>query len=214
MIGKNLKELTSPEMFQKILEETATRRKGDSSSYELQVLRKNGRQRILTIIATPTYTENGLHKGSFGIFHDITERKLAEKALKESEDLYRTLVETSTDGIVLTDLNGKYLFCNTMQAEILGYENSAEIIGKNGFAFIAPESQEESKKTLQKLQKEKSVQGEFKIIRKDGSVFPAEYSSTKINDEKGNPVSILVMIRDISDRKQAEEKLASKSFTI
>ena len=155
--------------------------------------------------------ENGNPIAIAGVATNITERKKAEDKLKESENLYRTLVETSTDGIVLTDLKGKYLFCNTMQAEILGYENSAEIIGKNGFAFIAPESQEESKKTLQKLQKEKSVQGEFKIIRKDGSIFPAEYSSTMINDEKGNPVSILVMIRDITQRKQAEEALKAKT---
>ena len=141
------------------------------------------------------------------VFNDITERKQAERALKESENLYRTLVETSTEGIVLTDLNGKYLFCNSMQAKILGYKNSSEIIGMNGLAFIAPESQKESKKTLQKLQKEKSVQGEFKIIRKDGSIFPAEYSSTMINNEKGNPVSILVMMRDITERKQTEIKL-------
>ena len=168
------------------------------------------------------WRENHIYKLNTGeivaIFHDVTklkefENKLrnnnkelikAKEKVEESENLYRTLVETSTEGIVLTDLNGKYLFCNTMQAKILGYENSAEIIGKNGFAFIAPESQEESKKTLQKLQKEKSVHGEFKIIRKDGSIFPAEYSSTMINDEKGNPVSILVMIRDITERKRTQ----------
>ena len=95
MIGKNLKELTSPEMFQKILEETSRRKKGESNSYELSVLRKNQEQRIITVIATPIITKDGKHKGSFGIFHDITERKQAEEQIKrdleEKETLLREL---------------------------------------------------------------------------------------------------------------------------
>ncbi len=140
-----------------------------------------------------------------GSGQDITQRKKAEELLTQNENRYRTLVETSTDGITLTDLSGKYIFCNTMHAKLLGYENSAEIIGEDGFAFVAPESLERAQISLQKLQKERYVQDEFIVLRKDGSRFPAEYSATMITDEKGNPESIMVLLRDITKRKLAEE---------
>ncbi len=91
MIGKNLKELISPEMFQKVLEQSSFRKKGKSSFYELSIIRKNGEQRIITVTATPIISENGEHQGSFGIFHDITERKQAEEALQQHTRLLETL---------------------------------------------------------------------------------------------------------------------------
>ena len=83
MIGKNLEELTSPEMFQKLLEETSTRKKGESSYYELQILRKDREQRIITVTSTPNVSKNGEFQGSFGIYHDITKRKKAQEQIKK-----------------------------------------------------------------------------------------------------------------------------------
>ncbi len=171
-----------------------------------------GNYRLFHSQAIPVYDEKGelLHYQGYNV--DITERKKAEGLLTQSENLYRSLVETSTDGIVLTDLNGNYIFCNTMWTKTIGYEKSAEMIGRNGFDFVAPEFQEESIIALQRLQKETSIQGEFEILRKDGSRFPAEYSATMITGEKGNPESIMVLMRDITKRKLAEEELRKSEF--
>jgi PAS domain S-box-containing protein len=99
MIGKNLKEFTSLKMFQQILKQTSIRKKGESSSYEISILRKNGEERIVTVTATPIINKNGEHQGAFGIFHDITERKKAEQKLYESKERFRKIYEHMAVGI-------------------------------------------------------------------------------------------------------------------
>jgi PAS domain S-box-containing protein len=139
---------------------------------------------------------------------DIIEQKQIEKKIRESEILYRTLVETSSDGIVLTDLNGKYLFCNTRHADLLGYESSTELIGVDGFTFFPAESQKMATKIFSRLFDEKHIENAvFEIERKDGNRIIAELSATIINDDKGKPVSIMCLMRDITMRKLAEKAL-------
>ncbi len=84
MIGKNLKEFTSPEMFRKVLDQTKLRKQEESSQYELTIIRKNGEQRIIAVTATPTVNNEGKYEGAFGIFHDISDRKQAESDLKQA----------------------------------------------------------------------------------------------------------------------------------
>ncbi|MCD6329028.1 MAG: PAS domain S-box protein, partial [Candidatus Cloacimonetes bacterium] len=112
MIGKNLKELTSPEMFQQLIKETSLREKGESNRYELVIKRENGEQRIIAVTSTPRVTENGVFQGSFGIFHDITERKQAEEILNQElrkrkilQDVALSLLETDLKKSIKTSLN-------------------------------------------------------------------------------------------------------------
>ena len=140
------------------------------------------------------------------IAKDISERKLAEAALHESETLYRTLVETSTEGVLLTDLKGNYLFCNKVHANILGYDSAEEIIGRNGFEFIAREDQEKAQKAAKRIFKEGHGNNTIlRAIRKDGSELITEHTTTMMTDEAGKPTGFLSFMRDISERKQAED---------
>ena len=67
------------------------------------------------------------------------ERKQIEEALRESEELYRTLVEISPCAITLTDLDGKILFCNRQAARLNGCDDPEELVGRDSFEFIAPQ---------------------------------------------------------------------------
>ncbi len=96
MIGKNLKEFTSPASFQQVLNETALRKEGKSSRFELEILRKNGEHRIITVTSTPIISETGELQGSLGIFHDITEHKQADEELKKYQDHLEELVKERT----------------------------------------------------------------------------------------------------------------------
>jgi len=78
MIGKNLKDFISARAFDQIQEQTAKRKAGDSSKYELEIIREIGANRIIEVNATPIESEQQEYQGTFGIFHDITDRKLAE----------------------------------------------------------------------------------------------------------------------------------------
>jgi len=149
-------------------------------------------------------------KGYFAtIFDDITERILTENKIAESRNLYKSLVETSIDGIVLTDLDGKCIYCNQRQADLLGYNNCDELIGADGFKFIAPEHKDRVAKTFLRLNTEKFIEGVvYDIIKKDGTRLIAEFSVQTIFNEEKCPQRFMVLMRDITERKRIEDALA------
>ncbi|MCD4772710.1 MAG: PAS domain S-box protein, partial [Bacteroidales bacterium] len=211
MIGKNLKELTSLEMFQKILEETSTRQKGDSGSYELQILRKNGEERIITVLATPIITENGIHKGSFGIFHDITERKQAEETLKESRDQYESLFNQVADPVVVFDQETKkFLDCNTAMIHKYGYSQD-ELSGMTPLELHPADEDIENVKI--NIDDKKNVSpNEYLHKGKDGTIYNVEAHSREIfyKDRK----AWITIIRDITEHKKAEDALKASEIQL
>lgn len=139
---------------------------------------------------------------------DVTERTRAEQALKESEARYRTLVETSPDAISVSELNGKLLFCNRQVAVLHGYESETEILGRFACELIAPEKRSIAALCLQNVLQHGSMRDvEYTMLRKDGSRFPAEVSASLIRDAQGQPQAIIGLVRDITDRKSAQDAL-------
>ena len=142
------------------------------------------------------------------LIHELEELHKKNSKLEENKNLYKTLTETLTDGITLTDLKGKYIYCNQKQADLLGYDKAADLIGVDGFQFIAPEHQEKTAETLQQIFDKKHIEGIiYDIIRKDGTRITAEFSVQIINNEKESPQSLLCLMRDITERKRAENAL-------
>jgi PAS domain S-box-containing protein len=139
---------------------------------------------------------------------NVTERTHAEQALKESEARYRTLVETSPDAISVSDLNGKLIFCNRQVALLHGYESDTELIGRFADELIAIEDRSRVALSLHRVLRQGSIRDvEYTMLRKDGSRFPAEVSASLIQDALGNPQAIIALVRDITQRKSAEEAL-------
>jgi PAS domain S-box-containing protein len=139
---------------------------------------------------------------------DVTERTRAEQALKQSEARYRTLIETSPDAISVTDLDGKLLFCNRQVAVLHGYESDAELVGRQADELIAPDDKWRAALSLKKVLKHGSIRDvEYAMLRKDSSRFPAEVSASLILDSQGNPQAIIGLVRDITERKLAENAL-------
>ena len=187
MIGKNMRELTTQEMFQQILKETSLRKKGKSNHYELTVLRKNGEQRIITVTSTPNISENGEYQGAFGIFHDITERKKAVEELKSSRENFHNIVEKNASGVVIIDKEGIVRFVNPSTEEFFN-RKAEDLLGK---LFDFP------------LGKGKLL--EINIFRKGRTMGTGEMHITE--SEWEGEFAKLIMINDITDRKQLEEEL-------
>ena len=151
--------------------------------------------------------EEGMILGA--LIRDITERKRAEEALKESEEQYRSLVQTADDAIISTDGQGNIVFWNKAAEIIFGY-SADEIVGKS-FTIIMP--RRDWKRNIDGIREavatEKSsvlgkiVEGAMK--RKNGSEFTAETSRAMRKTGKG--VIFTAIIRDITERKQMEEAL-------
>jgi PAS domain S-box-containing protein len=143
-----------------------------------------------------------------GIVQDITDRKQAEEALRESEEKYRTLVETSPDAVMLLDLKGRITLASQRAVQLYGAERVEEVLGRNSLDFLAPEHQQTFATDLQRTIEEGMARNvEYTLLRKDGSRFSGEGAAAVIRDASGKPTALVAVVRDITARKQAEEAL-------
>ncbi len=137
---------------------------------------------------------------------DISERKQVAIKLIESEEKYRELVDSSKDGIVITDSWGKISFANTSYAKMLGYKNPKELIGKQAIELHA--HPEQRKKVFKQITDKGFLEDlEVDLRKKDGSIMQTSSSVTLKKDKNGNIIQTQAIVRDITERKQAEEKL-------
>jgi PAS domain S-box-containing protein len=154
----------------------------------------------------PTYEE--LEQKVKELENIATERKRAEEALKKSEQKYRDLFESNKDGIVLTDMQGKILDANEAYLDMLGYE--MDEMRKVTYQQLTPEKWHKWEAGIVKNQFIKrgySDEFEKEYIKKDGTVFPVSIKGWLVKDEQGQPIGMWGFVRDISERKQAEERL-------
>ncbi len=145
---------------------------------------------------------------------DITSRKRVEKALRESEEKYRNILQSIEEGYFESDLSGKLTFINESVCKILGYFRR-EILGKKYEDFVSPETANKMFSTFQGVFKTgrpvKVSNHEF--IKKDGSKIILELSANLMRDEHRNPIGFRGIMRDVTERIQAEaerKKLEAK----
>ena len=174
--------------------------------------RKDGGVFPVTYVSSPI-REGDKVVGVVTAFHDITAQVEMERALKDSEERYRKLVELSPDGI-LVQIDGKIIFANASCARILGVENSAELIGESIFEFLPPDYHDAVRKRAKDLLESGIIAppNEEKIVRSDGSVLDVEVTAIPITYE--NELATQVIIRDITERKKAERELEFESLLL
>jgi len=142
------------------------------------------------------------------LFTDVTERMQTEKALKESEERYRSLVEVSPDAVIMMDLEGTVRLCNRRAAALHGRESGEELLNTNFFDLIADDDRERALANATRIVREGGVRDvEYQMLRGDGSQFSAELSASIIRDLYGKPRAVTAVFRDVSDRKRTEQAL-------
>ena len=120
---------------------------------------------------------------------NITERKKAEAALAESEQKYRTIVETAAEGIVITKPDGTHIFVNNRLAQMFGY-SADELLRKSSFELMSEEEQKRQVSQMRKdLENEQIQYREFEFRRKDGSLLWAACNASPLFDENGKHVA-------------------------
>ncbi|MEW6702782.1 MAG: PAS domain S-box protein, partial [Bacteroidota bacterium] len=147
------------------------------------------------------------------INRDLTERKKAEEALKESEERYRNIIQYSPDAIAV-HCSGKIIFANPAAFKLIGAKNSEELINKPVIDFVHPDYREFAINRITQVLKTNAPvpPAEEKLIKLDGSVLDVEVTSVPIN--YGGQKALQVIIRDISERKKAEAELRKLSRAV
>jgi PAS domain S-box-containing protein len=148
-----------------------------------------------------------------GLRKIINQNKCAEsleEASKECKQTLRGIFGCMLDGLVLTNIEGKVLDCNEALLEMVGITKE-ECIGKNAFDSVPPEYKQEITQQVQKVLEKGHCRAETKALKKDGSVFDVEFSAFLLTENRGHPKGFIVVVRDITDRKQAEKELKQQN---
>ncbi len=168
-------------------------------------LQADGREATLLTSKVPLRDQAGQVVGILGIYADITERKRVEAALRRQSLVF----ESITDGVIITNLDGKITDWNPGAERIFGY-SKAEVIGKSPEILNKPE---EAKLITDRLTRGLMEDGhwseEVNIIRKDGTEGICEAFLVHLSDEDGKCVGTVSVNRDITVRRQAEEEANS-----
>jgi PAS domain S-box-containing protein len=145
--------------------------------------------------------EKGEIVGTQGIARDITQRKQVEDRLK----LYSRAMEEATDGIQVVDLEGRIVYSNKALEQMCGY-SAGELTGKH-VNEMGAEPEFSSRVIIPEIMRTGSWSGEITNVRKDGSRFPIWLSTALVKNDKGEPIALVGIVRDITERRRAEAAL-------
>ncbi|TFG35649.1 MAG: PAS domain S-box protein, partial [Nitrospirales bacterium] len=175
------------------------------SEYVISIIRKDGGVRHLQVFRKEILWDG---KRQFQVlYQDITECKRVEDALRESEERYRTLIETSRDLIYTADRKGSITYMNPALEKILGY-TPHELNGKSFAEIFAPDFIDKARDLFRRAMKGELIPVyEAEMIRKDGGRNTLEFNVETLYDKKGKPAGRYGIGRDITDRRRVEEEL-------
>ncbi|MBC8277063.1 MAG: PAS domain S-box protein, partial [FCB group bacterium] len=212
LAGKSLEEITGKKCWEIMhgtndpIDGCPLVRMKKSLRRESLVLQINDRWFDITV--DPVLDHQGKLTSATHIISDITDRKLAEDALRKSETDYQHLYDNAPDMFVSVDAKtAKILRCNRTLADALGYSRE-EIVGQSIFFVYHPDCLEDAKKAFQQFAATGELRNvELQLKRKDGSKIEVSLSVSAVRDEEGNILYSSSVWRDITDRKLAEEAL-------
>jgi len=181
--------------------------KGKSFDLTFRILRKNGDTGWLHAIGEPSIDEKGNVVKMFGTAQDITEKKQAEEELREKTERYLLLFNSMRDALLVTDTERKITGCNPAFTALFGYELS-ELKGRETDLIYHDIEQFKAMGNSLKQNMEKS---DFFLTidyqKKTGEVFPGETNAFYLKDMEGEISGFVGVIRDITERRKAEEEL-------
>jgi PAS domain S-box-containing protein len=203
-------DLRRPEHVARAIERIeATKISGKGRFEDAPLRRKDGREIFVDISAT--VLEIGGRKIYQSIVRDITEQKAAEQALRESEERFRSLVETTSDWVWAVDPNGVYTYASPKVKDLLGYE-PREVIGKTPFDLMPPDEAQRVAAVFADIAKsQRPFAGlENTNLHKDGHLVVLETSGVPVYGAEGNFLGFRGIDRDITERKRTQEALSRR----
>ncbi len=181
---------------------------GDYTRFELEFKRKNGEVFTGMMSIKMIKGKDGNIKYLEGTLEDISPYRQAELERRNSENLYKTLINTMSDTIVISDISGKIEFVSESVLKLTSSESQSDLIGSNILDWLAPKHHHKAKENIHKVVNNLPYNfEEYELIRKDGTSLFAEIRTTVIANENGRPSKLISIIQDISGRKETESIL-------
>jgi len=205
-IGKSFTPLTMEEDLPMLIDVFQRTMNGEVCTYELRFRKTDSSILTILVNTSPIYVLGEII-GMISFGQDITERKKAERALIDSEMLYRNLVQRIPDGVYKSTTEGKFVDVNPAMVKMLGYESKEDMLKIDIKKELYFEESHRDAEVLNPNNEEKAV---FELRKKDGSGIWVEDHGWYNFDENGQKISNEGVLRDITERKKAEEVLTEK----
>ncbi|MEA2442221.1 MAG: hypothetical protein QOH76_3645, partial [Thermoleophilaceae bacterium] len=197
MIGRPVTDFLDEEDEEAGLARLAGRRRGVSDQFEIKWRTADGREVWTILNASPLSDAEGDYAGAFAMVTDITDRMVHERAVRASEERYRNIIETTTEGVWMIDGDHRTTYVNRRMAQMLGYAVD-EMLGRQVSDFMVGGGADLAADRPR----------EVRYRRKDGSEMWGLLSGSPLTDGAGGYGGALAMIADITDRKRSEESVA------
>ena len=172
-----------------------------------------GQDRWAHTVKVPYRDRQGQVIGVLGIYEDITERKQAETALRDSENHFRSLAETIPDALVVYDDLGRVTFINKAFEELYGW-SVEELVGKPITNFVPPSAEAITKQSWERTLRGEKAVFETQRWTKEGKVLDLQLSTAILRNMDGKHTASIVIHHDITARKRAQEKLHNSERTV
>lgn len=211
--GENIFELVHPDDVQHVIASFARNlgTPGAMEYVEYRFRHKDGSWRFLGSLGNNLLHDPAL-EGIVVNSRDITDHKRVESALRESENLYRALVQASPHAVTASDPEGYFTYISPQTLRLHGYESEDELLGRSAFDLIAPEDHEKASQNFSNIFVEGLTRNvDLKLLRKDGSRFTGEVNAALIRDPQGKPKSLVAFTRDITERRRMERDLHARN---
>ncbi|XZN91836.1 MAG: PAS domain S-box protein [Microcoleus sp.] len=206
MIGMAWNQIVHPDDVEMLMLADREMRISGKVEVESRGVRKDGLFFYNQITIVKAEDEEGIFNGHHCFMKDITERKLTERALQESEFRYRQIVELAEEGIWVIDSNARTTYVNHAMARMLGYEE-LEMLGRPLFDFMDEQEQQLTSLYMERRKQGISEKHESKLKSKDGKDVWTYISTSPVMDELGCMLSSCALVYNITDRKEVEQQM-------
>ncbi len=204
IVGKDVCQLVLSPFRGPFLDLITKAGQGEAGLLEFEILGLKGAHRWLETHAVPLRGADGVITAVLGVTRDITARKQAEASLRTVQGLFEDIVESSKDAIGYASLDGKFVLANQAFANLTGYSRQ-ELLGMR-YGQLTPDeySRVQAAATARVIETGEPAEYEKEFIRRDGSRVPVALTLSMVKGEDGKPAGLAAIIRDITERKQAE----------